>query len=162
MVYVLCVVVRGKELITYFGNAHLLKLWSFTQLGINFDGVLCFKEWFVEWLRGGPSDRILCEFVCSLWEIWCAHNRAHFDLAVPLCHNCLANIEYNFSMLMKTRGIAAGDRSARRVGKGQILEYSHSLQVENGQVVKMVVNGAWHKESLKGVSAWCVDEAALG
>lgn len=57
--------------------------------------------------------------LCVMWKIWCAHNKTLFNMNLSSFAICLASIDCNLCMLMKSRRSAGKEDWSSRVSKGQ-------------------------------------------
>lgn len=77
----------------FLGCPFAKTLWCKSRLGISAGNGErgSVAQWFNCWLADKSSESVICQYVCILWEIWCARNRALHDLAVPTFERCIAN-----------------------------------------------------------------------
>lgn len=57
-----------------------------------------FKDRFADCIKMAAGGNTIYQFVCVLWEIWCARKRACFNLAAPAVECCHASFDSIISL----------------------------------------------------------------
>lgn len=80
----------------FFFSVHSRRLWEVSGFDFCVGGgrPTLFGSWLESWFKNVSETKFL-GFVCTLWEIWCACNKACFHDEIPMLGFCCANIADN-------------------------------------------------------------------
>lgn len=141
------------------------RIWRVSRLGLDFSvgSPVAFGEWFLNWMCDALDSSALLESISILWTIWCCRNDFVFrNLQVDVMqawreasylHQLLCRALQRKEQLPLACGASASGDLGLSDGHKVILQ--DKLKRGGDLVpVKMVVDGAWRKETWDGAAAW--------
>lgn len=125
-------------------------------------GLVPFNDWLDSWCKNVPHKSVVVESIIILWIIWCNHNNASYGRPQVSVQMRLGDVYQTMEMIKKAEGRVGhcGDgmelcgREGRSNGGG-LRDVLRNGEVEASCIKKLVVDGAWRKETWEGAIAWC-------